>query len=515
MTITLATTWYPRGELPRFTRLLPVLEENYAGIVVSLIPNEDKDALDQFTSGKFSAHSKLSFFVNNDQRRGRYTALQKALETSAEYVHYADMDRLLRWVETRPEEWKHTLNKIEKAECLIMGRTEAANRTHPQALVVTEQISNELVSHILEREMDVSAGSKSFSRAATQYLVDHCQEDNAVGSDAEWPILLTKAGFKLDYIEVDGLDWESADRFQLQAADEQVQHQAAKEYDMKPEHWLHRVKIAQEIIHTALEVAQRKLPLKPGENVPKVDFDVEAVFDVDDYLYFYSESLTDERTDVEVSALVRLLELDTPMKILDLACGFGRHTNRLAALGHCMTGVDLTPGFLEIARQDAIQRKVDVQYLSGDMRYITFEKEFDRVMLIFTAFGYFTDEENLQVLANTSKSLRTGGLLIFDTLNRDALLKEMRPFFVVEKEGNMMIDRLSFDSIQGRFYNKRVVFRDGVRKDKPFFVRLYNPNEIKTLINQAGMELYHIYGGWDAKEFSSDSYRMIVIARKP
>ena len=85
-------------------------------------------------------------------------------------------------------------------------------------------------------------------------------------------------------------------------------------------------------------------------------------------MYFYGEQLTDERTEREVSALVSLLELDSPKKILDLACGFGRHTNRLAALGHTMTGIDLTPGFLDIARLDAFQRKVEVQYQQGDMR---------------------------------------------------------------------------------------------------------------------------------------------------
>jgi SAM-dependent methyltransferase len=158
---------------------------------------------------------------------------------------------------------------------------------------------------------------------------------------------------------------------------------------------------------------------------------------------------------------------------------------------------------------------VIVHYQLDDMRTINFDNEFDVVMLLFTAFGYFSDEENLQVLINTRKALKPGGLLIFDSLNRDTLLKEMRPYFVVEKEGNMMIDRLSFDSLQGRFYNKRVVFRDGVRKDKPFFVRLYNPNEIKILLKQAGLELHHIYDGWEVKEYSSDTHRMVVIARKP
>jgi leucyl-tRNA synthetase len=245
------------------------------------------------------------------------------------------------------------------------------------------------------------------------------------------------------------------------------------------------------------------------------EFDFKAVFEVDDYLYFYGEALTDERTEKEVCALVSLLGLDTPKNILDLACGFGRHTNRLATLGHAMTGVDITPGFLDIARLDAYYRKVEVQYLQGDMRSLPFEDEFDCVMLLFTAFGYFNDEENLMVMVNASKALRPGGLVIFDTPNRDAFLKGMQPFSVMEKEGNLMIDRMSFDSLQGRIYNKRIVFRDGVRKDKPYFTRLYNLQEIKKLLTQAGLGLQYLYGGWDASEFSSGSRRMVVIARKP
>lgn len=249
--------------------------------------------------------------------------------------------------------------------------------------------------------------------------------------------------------------------------------------------------------------------------IKPVEFDFEAVFDVDDYLYFYREDLTDERTDSEVNALVSLLELDKPKKILDLACGFGRHTNRLAALGHQMTGVDLTPGFLEIARQDAEQRQVSVQYQQGDMRKITFVDEFDCVMLIFTAFGYFSDEENLQVLINAGNALHPGGTLIFDTPHRDTFLKRMNPYMVVEKDGNLMIDRITFDSLQGRSYNRRIVIRDGVRKDKPFFIRLYNPNEIQTLLTRAGLVLEHLYGGWEIQDLNQESRRMVVVARKP
>lgn len=515
MSICLATTWYPRGELARFTRLLPMLEEKYVSIVVALVQDDDAEVMKEFASGNFSTDKKLIYFVSDYQRSGRYMALKKAVEVDADFVHYADMDRLLRWVETQPQEWNNCLEEIDKSDCTIFGRTPAAYQTHPKALFETEKISNQVVSYFMDREMDVSAGSKSFSRVAAKYLVELGTADNSISTDAEWPILLKQAGYGLQYLQVAGLDWESADQFQPRAAVVEEQKQAALAYDSDPAHWARRVEIANQIIEKAFQVASKKPFYALEEKAPQSEFDFEAVFGVDDYIYFYQESLTDERTETEVGTLVRLLELNSPKKILDLACGYGRHTNRLASLGHQMTGIDITPGFLEIARQDAKIRQVEVDYMQGDMRSLSYTDEFDCILLLFSAFGYFDDEVNLQVLINIRKALKSGGSFIFDMLNRDVLLKNLPQYYVVEREGNLMIDRHSFDSLRGRIYNKRVVFRDGMRKEKPFFQRLYNASELRSLLLQAGMELHKIYAGWEDKEFSSDARRMMVIAKKP
>lgn len=133
----------------------------------------------------------------------------------------------------------------------------------------------------------------------------------------------------------------------------------------------------------------------------KLRFDFKAVFEPNDYLYFYQDGLTEERTQKEIDLLVRELKLGKPMTILDLACGHGRHANRLAALGHNVTGVDITKGFLKIAKRDAKAKGVKVKYIHHDMRKIKFKNEFDRVILMFTAFGYFKDKENFKVLKNT------------------------------------------------------------------------------------------------------------------
>ncbi len=247
---------------------------------------------------------------------------------------------------------------------------------------------------------------------------------------------------------------------------------------------------------------------------PHPEFNYDEVFEVDDYLYFYGDSLTDERSDTEVAGIVQIAKLDTPMKILDVPCGMGRHTNRLAALGHFMTGVDLYPGFLEIARRDANARGVQVDFRQGDMRHLEFEAEFDRVMNLFTSFGYFEDDENYQVLLNVARALVPGGLFILDIPNRDTYIKNMYPAYVVEKDRDLMIDRGSFDTLTGRWHNHRIVIRGGVRKDKPFFVRLFSPTEIRNWLERAGMGIVEMYGGYDASPITAESRRMILVAKR-
>jgi hypothetical protein len=91
----------------------------------------------------------------------------------------------------------------------------------------------------------------------------------------------------------------------------------------------------------------------------------------------------------------------------------------------------------------------------------------------------------------------------------------LQPFMVTEKGEDLMIDRESFDTITGRWYNRRIVIRDGVRKDKPFFVRLYDPSEIEELVTKAGMQVHKMFAGYDSQQLSDESRSMVIIAKKP
>jgi hypothetical protein len=254
MSVVLAATYDPRGEIPRLQRFYPWLQAVYTGIVISLPPYaHDNDVRE------IEALPGAQVIVNDGWEYGRYMALKAGVETGADDVHYNDLDRLLRWVETRPDEWRRTVEAVQQSDCLIIGRTAAAYATHPAAMIETEAISNKVVSHLLGKPMDVSAGSKGFSLAAAQCLLALINPGNALGTDAEWPILLRRCDYEVDYLEVDGLDWETADRYRDDAADPATQRRLAEEYDRDPEHWAQRVKVAQEITSVGLSAMNRVL----------------------------------------------------------------------------------------------------------------------------------------------------------------------------------------------------------------------------------------------------------------
>jgi hypothetical protein len=158
MTTSLASAWRPRGELPRFKKLLPQLRDAYVSIAISLPPDVDPEIVRALEA------LGVCISATQDWSHGRHAALHKALESQSDFIHYCDFDRLLHWVGTQPNEWREIVSKIPSTDCTIVGRTEVAYRTHPQALVQTEAISNAVVSYLLDRTIDVSAGSKAFSR---------------------------------------------------------------------------------------------------------------------------------------------------------------------------------------------------------------------------------------------------------------------------------------------------------------------------------------------------------------
>jgi SAM-dependent methyltransferase len=247
------------------------------------------------------------------------------------------------------------------------------------------------------------------------------------------------------------------------------------------------------------------------------DFDFDEVFAPDDYLYFYDERLSAERTEGEVVLIWRLLGLEPGMAVLDLACGHGRITQRLARRGCQVVGLDSSPGFLELARRDAAAlawpEVVAPEYVLGDMRHLPWSERFDRILNWFTAFGYFNDEGNRQVLGEAQRVLKPGGKLLVELNNRDALLSHRQPASVVERNGNYLIDQTRYDVPTGRMITERTVIRDGRVRQMRFFVRLFTFPELRDWLLAADFSSVEAVDEQGAP-LALESRRMLVVATK-
>ena len=240
------------------------------------------------------------------------------------------------------------------------------------------------------------------------------------------------------------------------------------------------------------------------------DFDFEAVFDSDDYLHFYEPALS-ERSDHETAEIMETLELVAGDRVLDAPCGHGRIANRLAAQGVKVTGVDITPRFLEKARE----ARTDVDYRLGDVRDLPVDGPFDAALSWFTSFGYFDDKDNKRVLAEYHRVLRPGGKLLLESLHHDGLVRGMvaGPNFahVVEVGDDLSIDNNTFDPLTGRVESDRVLVRDGATKRFHFFVRLPTVPEWRQWLTDAGF-VESTFAGRSGEPLTVDSFRIVVVA---
>ena len=251
----------------------------------------------------------------------------------------------------------------------------------------------------------------------------------------------------------------------------------------------------------------------------------ETLFERDWYDYFAKDGPsypdTDgsfaRRTDAEVAFIEQALVLTEPCDLLDLCCGPGRHSVRLARRGHRVTGVDLSAYNLEKAAEQASEFGVDVTWHEADMRETGLaEASQDATINMFSAFGYFDDAENQRVLEEVARVLRPGGQLFVDLVNRDSLMRRFEARSEGKRrDGRTGIEEREFDSATGTIATTwTVIEANGERITQSHTIRIYTLQELEVRMAQAGLRVEDTWGGLDGADLTMESHRLVVRARK-
>lgn len=220
----------------------------------------------------------------------------------------------------------------------------------------------------------------------------------------------------------------------------------------------------------------------------------------------------DEDDAREAVALVRRAAPWTPGdRVLDLACGAGRHAAALEREGARVVGFDLSTAMLRRA-----VGRTRAPLVRGDMRALPFRPGvFALAVNLFTSFGYFrNDAEHLAVVRQVADVLAPGGRFVLDYLNADQVRRTLRRESEEVRDGPTAARVVRRFSEEGKYVVKEIELRAESRSFQER-VRLFSPVELEALLVDAGFTVVARFGGYDGRPPGSDAPRAIFVAVRP
>ncbi len=205
--------------------------------------------------------------------------------------------------------------------------------------------------------------------------------------------------------------------------------------------------------------------------------------------------------------LTNYLNIPEGGKILDLACGKGRHSIYLNKLGFNVTGVDLSEESIKHAQQfENDTLKFDVHDMSKP-----YPDTFDAVFNLFTSFGYFDDEAcNLKTIQSIKAELNAFGFGVIDFMNTNYVIDHLVSEDVKSVEG---IDFRQRRSVVDNYIIKDISFEaDGEQYEFQERVKAFTLKDFEDLFEKAGVYLLDVFGDYKLRKYDSQtSERLIMI----
>lgn len=229
----------------------------------------------------------------------------------------------------------------------------------------------------------------------------------------------------------------------------------------------------------------------------------------------YYHSLYRHRDEEEAAAFIQaLLDRLNPApeaRMMDLACGRGRHARLLSEAGHLVTGLDISPSNIGHASR---MESDNLEFMVHDMRHPFRINYYDHIFNFFTSFGYFDrEEDHLRTLCHVQSGLRPGGSFILDFMNSTWVRNSLLANEERNADGiHFTIDRFADDT----HIFKRIRFEDkGHLYEFTERVRAFTLPELRDLLGTAGMEIVEVFGDHALGPWIPESSeRLIIHARK-
>lgn len=221
---------------------------------------------------------------------------------------------------------------------------------------------------------------------------------------------------------------------------------------------------------------------------------------------------TPEMTKSEADFLVQALQLTPAARVLDVPCGNGRHAIELAARGYNLTGVDISAGFLEEARQSP----APIEWRQSDMRDLPWESAFDAAYCWGNSFGYFPHAEVPAFCQAVGRALKPGARLVIDTgLAAESILPTLQSRRWYQLDDLYLLHETRYLVEESRVQSDYIFLRNGTVDTRTALYSVFTIAELGRLLRgHGGLVVEALYSSLDRQAFTVGSQRLLLVARK-
>jgi len=212
------------------------------------------------------------------------------------------------------------------------------------------------------------------------------------------------------------------------------------------------------------------------------------------YLKEHKEYFSLEQLKKDVEFLIKALKLKKKDKILDIACGNGRHTIELKKRGYNVDGLDFSSYLIGVAQKQAKKENIEIHFYTQDIHKINLEKKYNKIFLFFSEFGVFDADKALK---NIAKIMEKNGLFFLDCDNIFRIINYLKE----NPKAPYKFDFIKMELIASGEHNKKRL-------------RYYTFPELKKMFNDNNLLVSSVYGNYDMEKLNINSRRIIIIGKK-
>jgi SAM-dependent methyltransferase len=211
--------------------------------------------------------------------------------------------------------------------------------------------------------------------------------------------------------------------------------------------------------------------------------------------------------------------------VLELMCGTGRVTIPLAQKGFNITGLDISPEMLDVARQKTEELDLSINWIEADGRDFSLKEKFNFIFIPFNSFLAMTDQTDMEsCLANVRTHMKHDGRFAIDIFNPDPkiLMRRREDRFPVstvpnpDGEGQVIITESTFYDVAEQIINIRWFYKfeaTGEEVTTDFSLRILFPREFNNLLRYSGFVVDDKFGGFDFSPFAASSTKQLIVCR--